>query len=297
LSIASIPPRPAADRAEAEARFAALCARDDELVASWGQSKWFEQPQRVPLAVVLLHGFTSSPAQFVTLGEQLMARGHSVVIPRLPGHGDADRTDTRLKKARAEDWLAIAGEAVDIARGLGERVAVTGISLSGAIAVWLAWRRRDLARAVGLSPMIGVKGWAPLVDALAARALAALPDKDLKWDPVGDGRQITQHSYPRFPTHGLAQCLRIGWDLYAGARNEAPPRGTAAFLLNANDPAVSNEMTNEIARRWNVLEAEVECATLNDLPHIHDIADPENPYQRVGEVYPKLIDMLEVNPI
>jgi pimeloyl-ACP methyl ester carboxylesterase len=255
------------------------------------------QPQRVPLAVVLLHGFTSSPTQFVTLGEQLMARGHSVVIPRLPGHGDADRTDTRLKKIRAEEWLATASEAVDIARGLGQRVAVTGISLSGTIAVWLAWRRRDLARAVGLAPMIGVKGWAPLVNALASRVLAALPDKDFKWDPFGDGRQITQHSYPRFPTRGLAQCLRIGWDLYAGAQDEAPPRGTAAFLLNANDPAVNNEMAKGVARRWNVLEADAECVTLSDLPHIHDIADPENPYQRIAEVYPRLIDMLEANPV
>jgi pimeloyl-ACP methyl ester carboxylesterase len=286
-------PRPAGDRAEAEMRFAALCARDDALVAPWGRSRWFVQPERVPLAVVLLHGFTSSPTQFVTLAEQLAARGHSVVVPRLPGHGDADRTDTRLKTIRAEAWLETANEALDIARGLGERIAVSGISLSGTIALWLALRRDDVARGVGLAPLVGVKGWPALVNALAARTLAALPDMDIRWDPFGDQRQITPHSYPRFPSRGLAQCLRIGADLYASARREAPPRGTAALLLNAHDPAVSGEMATEVIRRWNLLDAAADCVTLTDLPGIHDIADPENPYQHIAEVYPKLIELLE----
>lgn len=296
MSIVDVTPRPAADRSEAEARFAALCARDDALVAPWGRSRWFVQPERAPLAVVLLHGFTSSPTQFVVLAGQLQARGHSVVIPRLPGHGDADRSDTRLKTVRAEAWLETASEALDIARGLGERVAITGISLSGVIAVWLGWRRRDVARAVGLAPLVGVKGWPPLVNSLAARLLAALPDRDFKWDPFGDGRQITAHSYPRFPSRGLAQCLRVGCDLYAGALRSAPPRRTAVFLLNAHDPAVNNAMAIEVARRWNALGAGAECLTLSDMPSIHDIADPENPYQRIAEVYPKLTDLLEKMP-
>lgn len=296
MSIANVTPRPAADRTEAEARFAALCARDDALVAPWGRSRWFVQPERVPLAVVLLHGFTSSPAQFVVLAEQLAARGHSVVIPRLPGHGDADRSDTRLKTVRAEAWLETSSEALDIARGLGERIAVTGISLSGVIAVWLGWRRRDVARAVGLAPLVGVNGWPPFANALAASLLAKLPDADLRWDPFGDQRQITAHSYPRFPSRGLAQCLRVGDDLYAGARRSAPPRGTAAFLLNAHDPAVNIAMASEVARRWNVLGAAADCVTLTDLPKIHDIADPDNPYQRIAEVYPKLTELLEKIP-
>ena len=41
--------------------------------------------QRV--GVLLVHGFTGSPASMVPWGEHLAAQGYAVVVPRLPGHG------------------------------------------------------------------------------------------------------------------------------------------------------------------------------------------------------------------
>jgi len=292
LPIADVtPPRPARDFSEAEERFAALCRLDeDPLIAWWGRSRAFLHEGRTPLAIVLLHGFTSSSQQFVTLAETLQSRGHNAIVPRLPGHGDADRKGTRLAGTRVEQWLATVEESIDIASGLGERVAVAGISASGALAAWFALSRRDIAHAVGVAPMFGILHFPAVIDELLLPALLTLPDFQMKWDPFGDGRQITNHSYPRFPTHGLAQCLRLGLDVYTRAPIE-PARSQVTLILNEHDPAVNNAMAAEIATCWKAAGAKT--VTLRDLPVIHDIIDPANPYQRTDIVYPALIEALE----
>jgi len=284
-------PRPARDFGEASARFAELCKLDeDPAIAPWGRSRAFLQQGRTPLAVVFVHGFTSSPQQFVLLAETLQARGHNVIIPRLQGHGDADRIGRRLIGARAETWLATLEESLDIANGLGERVAIAGISAGGTLPIWFALARRDLAHAVAVAPMFGILKLPPLLQEVLLPALLVLPDVLVPWDPFGDGRQITAHSYPRFPTRGLAQCLRVGLDVYERSRREMP-RSRVTLILNERDPAVDNTMALEIANRWAPSGAQ--SIVLRGLPGIHDIVDPENPYQRTDLVYPKLMETLE----
>jgi alpha-beta hydrolase superfamily lysophospholipase len=285
------PSRPARDFVEAEERFAALCRLDeDPLIAWWGRSRAFLHGSRTPLAVVLVHGFTNSPQQFVALAETLESRGHNVIVPRLPGHGDADRKGTRLAGARVEQWLATVEESLDIASGLGERIAVAGISAAATIASWFALSRRKIAHAVAVAPMFGILRLPALVDELLLPALLWLPDFQMRWDPFGDGRQIPSHAYPRFPTRGLAQCLRVGLDVYTRSPRESP-RSRVTLILNERDPAVNNALAEEIAGRWRAHGAN--ALTLSDLPAIHDIIDPANPYQRTDLVYPPLIDALE----
>lgn len=285
------PARPARDFVEAEERFAALSKLDeDPLIAWWGRSRAFLHERRTPLAIVLIHGFTSSPQQFVPLAETLEGRGHNVIVPRLPGHGDADRVGRRLIGTRVEAWLATVEESLDIASGLGERVAVAGISAGGVMAAWFALSRRDLAHAVGISPMFGILRLPPFADEVILAVLSHLPDFQVRWDPLGDQKQIAKHAYPCFPTRGLAQCLRLGLDVYTRSRHEAP-RSRVTLILNERDPAVNNAMAIEIARRWDAHGAN--AITLRGLPGIHDIADPANPYQRTDLVYPALIEALE----
>ncbi len=284
-------PRPARDFEEAEARFAALCRLDENpLIAVWGRSRAFLQQRKTRLAVVFVHGFTNSPQQFVPLAETLSGRGHNVIVPRLPGHGAVDRIGRRLAAgARVETWLASLEESVDIASGLGERVAIAGISAGGSLAAWFALGRRAVAHAVGIAPMFGILRLPPPLQEALVPALLTLPDGLIRWDPFGDGRQIPDHAYPRFATHGLAQCLRVGLDVYE--RSREMPHSLVTLILNERDPAVNNAMALEIGNRWS--SAGAEAITLRNLPGIHDIIDPVNPYQRTDLVYPRLIEALE----
>ena len=54
-----------------------------------------------PVGVLLLHGFTGSPASMVPWGKHLSGLGYAVAVPRLPGHGTSWQ---ELNKCRWADW-------------------------------------------------------------------------------------------------------------------------------------------------------------------------------------------------
>jgi carboxylesterase len=87
------------------------------------------------VGVVLSHGFTGSPAALRPWAEHLTAAGHTVRVPRLPGHGT---TWQEMNRTRWQDWYA----AVDAAfRELHEScdvVVVGGLSMGGTLATRLA---------------------------------------------------------------------------------------------------------------------------------------------------------------
>jgi carboxylesterase len=87
------------------------------------------------VGVVLSHGFTGSPAALRPWAERLTAAGHTVRVPRLPGHGT---TWQEMNRTRWQDWYA----AVDAAfRELHEScdvVVVGGLSMGGTLATRLA---------------------------------------------------------------------------------------------------------------------------------------------------------------
>ncbi len=283
--------------AEAIARFDALAALDDAGVMAAGRSKLYAQAAKVPLAIVLLHGFTNNPQTFAVLAAELVARGHTVVVPRLPGHGDIDRSGRRLINVKAEQWLATGDAALDIACGLGERVATLGVSLGGAMAGWFALRRQDIARAVGVVPMYGIGRFSPFANAAVTLALVTLPDLQIPWDPFGNQEQITADAYPKFPSRGLGECLRIGDDVFNAALRITPAGGDVVAVLNTREPAINNAMALQITSNWQRLRAKSASAFIfSDLPAIHDIVEPTNPYQKIDIVYPKLIELLEGSP-
>ena len=53
--------------------------------------------------ILLLHGFTGSPKSMTPWGQQLAAQGHTVRVPRLPGHGTRWQD---MNLTRWEDWYA-----------------------------------------------------------------------------------------------------------------------------------------------------------------------------------------------
>lgn len=61
------------------------------------------------VGVLLLHGFTGSPASLVPWGRHLAAHGLGVAVPRLPGHGtswqELNRTTWAYWYAEAERSL------------------------------------------------------------------------------------------------------------------------------------------------------------------------------------------------
>ena len=136
-----------------------LLARDHPGVSDKGRTVARLHGERRPRAVVLLHGMSSSPPQFDRFSRDLFARGHNVLVPRLPRHGHSDRLSTALARLRPDDLYAGVDEYISIARELGERVTVAGFSLGGLLAAWSAQHYR-VDRCVAIAPFFGV-AWIP----------------------------------------------------------------------------------------------------------------------------------------
>jgi carboxylesterase len=86
-------------------------------------------------AVVLIHGWTGSPAHLRPLGATLHEAGYTVVGPLLAGHGTAleDMAETGWR-----DWMRSATEAALEAEVDAKRIHLVGLSMGGIISLLLA---------------------------------------------------------------------------------------------------------------------------------------------------------------
>jgi carboxylesterase len=283
---------PAQDYAQGVDRARAFMALDDDSILPEGRTAFLDCGKRTPLSVVLYHGLTNNPVQYAQFAPLLHERGINVFVPRLPEHGDKDRMTKRLAHLTAETLLASANEAVDIACGLGERVAVMGISMGGLLAAYFG-QYRSIALAVPLAPDFALLQLPYGVSRSVAWIVSKLPNLFFWWDPRVKEKQRPLTAYPRCSTHALMQTLRIGDDVYAAAKTRKPLADSLVTVVNRCDPAVNNEATLEVCREWSALKpAGVSYIELRNLPENHDIIDPANPMARVDLVYPKLLEIL-----
>lgn len=287
-------PRPARDYAESLTRLEALAQLDGSEILEVARSAWFLTGSVTPLAVVLLHGYTNSPAQYSALAPLLHSHGVNVVVPRMPLHGYRDRMTSDIAALTPGELVARTAEAIDIASGLGESVGVLGISMGGTLAAFFA-QHRPLAVAVPVAPDFAILQLSYQMTRALAWLASRLPNIFLWWDPRDRAQHVPAAAYPRFSTRALARTFAIGDAVIVAAKHRPPLAERIAMVVNRTDPAVNNAVTADLVRTWQrqkpLAAAFVE---LNDLPRNHDIVSPDDPLARVDLVYPKLLAVLGV---
>ena len=287
---------PARDYAEAAQRINSIRSAEPPDLNPVGRSQFLTHGHAADRALVFFHGYTNCPQQFKLLGDQLHARGCNIWIPRMKGHGHADRLTDAHGDITAEQVIGAASSAIDIAQGLGAEVRVMGLSMGGLMTTWVAQNRSDVVRAVSIAQASGFKAlpkkWTPLL----RRAVLILPNKMQWWDAaVQDKGAGPQHAYPRYGTHSLAQLLRLGAALRSQAARSAPAARSIVIVKNDNDESVDMTTLDDQVRLWRSSGAQnVETYTFGAEQHlVHDLIDPDKVEQRVDYVYPILIDLLE----
>ncbi len=286
---------PASEYADALKRARAFMALDDDSIMPRARTKLLDHGARTSLAVVLFHGITNNPVQYELLAPMVHEKGANIFVPRMPEHGDRDRMTDRLAGLTAETLLASANEAVDIAFGLGEAVAVLGISMGGSLAAYFA-QYRSVRIAVPVAPDFALLQLPYGVSRLFASIFRMLPNVFFWWDPRTRGAQRPLTAYPRCPTHALMQTLRVGDDVHAAAKTRKPLAARIITIVNRCDGAVNNEVTAEVCAEWTSWNGvESRYVELRNLPENHDIIDPQNPLARTQLVYPKLLEALSLS--
>lgn len=81
--------------------------------------------------VLLIHGFTGSPAEVRLLGEFLHRKGYTVLAPRLCGHGT---TVEDMANTKWPHWYSSVEDAYHILKARCTSIAVIGLSMGGLLA-------------------------------------------------------------------------------------------------------------------------------------------------------------------
>ncbi len=103
-------------------------------------------------AVLLLHGWSSSPADFGMLPASLAASGMRVSAPLLAAHGTSPFD---LERITADELEASALAAFDALHATAERIHVVGFSMGGSLAVLTA-SQRPAASLTLVAPFFGI---------------------------------------------------------------------------------------------------------------------------------------------
>jgi hypothetical protein len=93
----------------------------------------------------------------------------------------------------------------------------------------------------------------------------------------------------------MAEMYDLGAQVLRSAREAPPTARTVLSVTTAHDPAVNNAITQLLMDRWQARGA----ANLRTfafgpgLGAIHDVIDPDQPYQRSEVTHRALVDLIE----
>jgi pimeloyl-ACP methyl ester carboxylesterase len=283
---------PATTFAEATAQFQALSAAEDEAgVYDPCRSAVLDHGERTAVAVVLFHGLTNCPKQFLEFAQQLYDGGANVVVLRAPLHGLAGEDGqignvSKVGELSAQALRDFADDSVDIAAGLGDEVRVLGLSMGGVLAMWTSVFRDDVERAVVVAPAISI----PPVPHFLTTGFINLGNRLPNVSLPSTGK--LDHAYAGESTGALS-----GMFLLAQANeNVLTGRPAAAdeviVVLNPNDDQVDNDEVSQLVSRWKDADGAVEVVTFPDVGLPHDVIDKDQPTGSVDLVYPVLLSLL-----
>jgi carboxylesterase len=218
-----------------------------------------------PVGVLLSHGFTGSPASMTPWARHLADAGHTVRVPRLPGHGT---TWKDMNTTRWQDWYAEVDAALTDLRSRCDRVVVAGLSMGGCLALRLAEQRpTDVDALVLVNPAVNVARLdIKLVPALQW-VVPAMPGigNDIKkpgQDEIG---------YDKTPLKALASQVRMWKDVRAGLPKVTQPlllfRSTDDHVVDATSKTIILDGVSSTVKEFVALEDSFHVATLD-----HDAA-------------------------
>jgi len=155
------------------------------------------------VGVLLVHGFTGSPAAMRPWAEYLNQLGYTVTVPLLPGHGTRPED---LNHVKWKEWPAKVENDLNALLQSCERVFICGLSMGGGTVLNVATRySKDLAGMILVNPMIHVK--------LVPHQLGWLISRFQKFrGSVGDDIKrpgITEWGYDSLPGVGAYEMLKM----------------------------------------------------------------------------------------
>lgn len=155
------------------------------------------------IGIIFVHGFTGSPISMRPWADFFSAKGYSVSVPLLPGHGTSPAD---LNLVKWQEWPAKVEAELDWMHAQGMTVFIFGLSMGGGTTLNVAIKHSSsIAGIVLVNPMIHVK--------FIPHQLAWVISRFQKMrDSVGDDIKkpgVTEHGYDSLPAVGVYQLLKM----------------------------------------------------------------------------------------
>jgi carboxylesterase len=234
------------------------------------------QPEKTggrAIGVLLVHGFTGSPASMKPWAQALADQGYAVEVPLLPGHGTKWQD---LNRVGWTQWYAEAEAAFDRLRADCEAVVVAGLSMGGCLALRLAEERGDQVSGVLLvNPFVAsIRTELTLLPVLkhVVPSLRGVvhdikkPDQD-------------EHGYDRLPLKGLAEVTAMWKVVVPDLKRVTQP---LLYFRSEDDHVIDPSSAPTILH--GVSSADVEERTLDNSYHVATLDhDAERIFAESGE--------------
>ena len=205
------------------------------------------------IGVLLLHGYTGSPASMKPWARALADQGYAVEVPLLPGHGTRWQD---LNQVSWTDWCTEAKPPLERWREHCEAVVVGGLSMGGSVALRLAETRGGQVSGVVLvNPFVSsMRTELHLLPVLkyvvpALRGVA----NDIKKP------EQSEHGYDRLPLKGLAEVTAM-WKVVV------PDLKPVLYFRSNNDHVIDVSSLPTILN--GVASTDVEERTLDNSYHV-----------------------------
>jgi carboxylesterase len=214
------------------------------------------------IGVLLVHGFTGSPASMKPWARALAAHGYAVEVPVLPGHGTRWQD---LNRVAWTDWYAEAETAFDRLRKTCEAVVVGGLSMGGAVSLRLAEERGGQVSGIVLVNVFLSSTRKELV-ALPALKHVVPSMRGVINDIKKPGQD--EHGYPRLPLKGLAALTRM-WkvvvpDLHRVTQPVLYFRSTADHVIDPSSSPTVLRGVGSVDVEERILDNSYHVATLDN---------------------------------
>jgi carboxylesterase len=213
------------------------------------------------VGVVLCHGFTGSPQSLRPWADYLAAKGLTVSLPLLPGHGTRWQD---MQATRWEDWYAEIDREVRTLSDRCKHVFVFGLSMGGTLTLHTAARHGAAITGIALvNP--SVRADQKMIGAVPALRHLVPSVQGITNDIALEGSQ--EVGYDRVPLHALYSLSRF-WKV---VHDELPQVTQPVLLMRSpQDHVVSPENSTIVLSRISatdvtdvVLERSYHVATLD----------------------------------
>jgi len=188
------------------------------------------------IGVLLVHGFTGTPASMRPWAHYLNERGYTVSVPLIPGHGT---TWHDLNRVSWEEWPAKVERELSRLKQQCSKVFICALSMGGGNSLYVAARHQEkIAGLVLVNPMIHIPGMQIKFVHIISRIQKSRAS-------VGDDIKkpgVTEWGYDALPLKGVAQLYKY----LKLARTGLPSVKTPTLLFHRVDDHILTVSNTEI---------------------------------------------------